>query len=223
MAAIPEKIAAPNGFVFDPSLVLYLPLYGLDGSSFMSKDAYGHLCTVAGATWTPQGRKFDGTDDYISVPDHSSLDITSAITVMAWARFNNIPLGNEIALNKEGAYRAIVSPEVDDDQPCFRVYIGGAWRNVIADTVLTTDTFYHIVGTYDGSYIRIYVNGVEDATPVSQSGNIATSANDLVIGDYVAGGGWNFAGCIGEVLIYNRALTLQEIQHHYLATKWRYR
>ena len=52
-------------FIFDPSLVLYLPLHQRDGSSFMSKDAYGHVCTVTGAVWTPEGRLFDGVDDYI--------------------------------------------------------------------------------------------------------------------------------------------------------------
>ena len=40
------------GFIFDPSLVLYLSLWKLDGDSFMSKDAYGHLCTVTGALYS---------------------------------------------------------------------------------------------------------------------------------------------------------------------------
>ena len=54
-------------FIFDPSLVLYLPLYQPDGASFASRDAYGHLCTVTGALWTPQGRTFDGADDIIDL------------------------------------------------------------------------------------------------------------------------------------------------------------
>jgi len=49
-------------FIFDPSLVLYLPLYQLDGWAFMSRDAYGHLCSVTGAKWTPQGRDLDEQD-----------------------------------------------------------------------------------------------------------------------------------------------------------------
>src|SRR3990167_5915362 len=52
-------------FGLDPSLVLYLPLWKKDGSSFMSDDAYGHLATVTGATWGSQGRTFDGVDDLI--------------------------------------------------------------------------------------------------------------------------------------------------------------
>jgi len=62
-------------FVFDPSLELYLPLYELDGSSFMSKDACGHICLVTGALWGSQGRTFDGGDDYID------------ITTTSWPKF----------------------------------------------------------------------------------------------------------------------------------------
>ena len=59
-------------FIFDPSLVLYLPLYQLDGASFVSKDAHGHLCSVTGALWRPNGRWFDGTDDTIAADSVAS-------------------------------------------------------------------------------------------------------------------------------------------------------
>ena len=70
----PEAVRAAHRaggtrFLLDPSLVLYLPLYQLDGASFMSRDAYGHLGVNYGSTWTPQGRSFDGVDDYVIVPN----------------------------------------------------------------------------------------------------------------------------------------------------------
>ena len=70
-------------FIYDPSLVLYLPFYQLDGASFMSKDKHGYPCTVTGALWRPDGHYFDGTDDKIVVPDAASLDITTGITIEA--------------------------------------------------------------------------------------------------------------------------------------------
>ena len=70
-------------FIFDPYLVLYLPLYELDGASFMSKDAYGHLCTVIGALWRPNGRYFDGIDDRI---DLGIALLGNANTLEIWAR-----------------------------------------------------------------------------------------------------------------------------------------
>ena len=74
-------------FIFDPSMVLYLPLYELDGASFMSKDAYGHLCTVTGALWTSQGRDFDGIDDSITLP--TAFDSLTDLTLEAWLLCNN--------------------------------------------------------------------------------------------------------------------------------------
>ena len=70
--------------IFDPSLVLYLPLYGQDGASFMSQDAGGHLCAVTGALWRPDSRYFDGIDDKINCGHSPALNLTSGVTVEVW-------------------------------------------------------------------------------------------------------------------------------------------
>jgi hypothetical protein len=67
--------------IYDPSLVLYLPFadHDMAGSTIISKDLNAHSCTVTGATWGSQGRSFDSTyDDFISVPDSPSLNLTVA-------------------------------------------------------------------------------------------------------------------------------------------------
>lgn len=82
-----ESNSGNNGdtdFIRDSSLVLYLPLYELQGTSFLSKDTYGHTCTVTGTTLTPTGRSFDGIDDNIEIAAHSALDIVDDITIEAW-------------------------------------------------------------------------------------------------------------------------------------------
>ena len=63
-----------RSFILDPALRLYLPLWKLDGNSFQSKDAYGHLATVTGATKVLQGFSFDGVDDKITIPHAATLD-----------------------------------------------------------------------------------------------------------------------------------------------------
>ncbi|MDO8687497.1 MAG: hypothetical protein Q7K41_02790, partial [Dehalococcoidales bacterium] len=85
-------------FIFDPSLVLYLPLYEPDSSSLMSKDAYGHLAAVTGATWGTLGRTFDGSDDQIDCGNASSLvtafggDTTGSYTYLWWQKVASAPL-----------------------------------------------------------------------------------------------------------------------------------
>src|SRR3990172_13167350 len=93
-------------FIYDPSLVFYVPLYELDGTTFQSKDAYGHLCTVTGALWRPQGRDFDGTDDVISAPDHNALDITGTVTLISWFYPYTTSDGSETnqVSGKQGSY-----------------------------------------------------------------------------------------------------------------------
>ena len=85
-------------FIFDPSLALYLPLYELDGASFMSKDAYGHSCTAIGALWRPNGRWLDGINDYINCGADTSFDISGTMTLEVWMKRTSAGVwGYEIA------------------------------------------------------------------------------------------------------------------------------
>ncbi len=195
-------------FILDSSLALYLPLYELDGASFISKDAYGHLCTVSGALWTPDGRLFDGNDDNIILPANW---MPATGTIEIWAKWN-----------KANSHH-IVSSDVNEisvyTNPNYNFYYDGTSRIIFAID-WANDTFVHLSVTYikNGACI-LYANGVQKDTgtcPDTTPTNVATrlgSATD---------GANDFTGTIGEVRIYNRALTPLEIQQNYLATKWRY-
>jgi len=219
-----ERIGNPEGFIYDPSLVLYLPLHQLDGSSFMSKDAYGHLCTVTGASWRPDGHYFDGTDDYIDCGNGASLNPTDEVTVIAWlnpnfssatfygivSKFQGTPAGWQLYWNT-AQYLYFY---VNDDQAV----------NTVKD-VLVNDTWQHVAVTLKSdstSKSKIYVNAVDKTNTVSSR---TLQANDINVVIGVASSTKNnpFNGLIGEVAVYNRALTPLEVQHNYLATKWRYR
>ncbi len=220
-------------FVFDPSLALYLPLYELDGSSFVSKDAYGHLCVVTGALWAPWGGWFDGTDDNIDCGTPSALNITQALTVEAWVNAELLAGDNRQIAGKgnTNAYSGFSwlfrCQGLGDNTLYFEASSGtGSVFSLTSLTALVLSRWYHICVTYNqGVRAAISVNGVEEASTTSFSGTIQN--NDTLtqkIGCRKIATGiddW-WKGLIGEVRIYNRALTLLEIQHNYLATKWRY-
>ena len=209
-------------FIFDPSLVLYLPLYQLDGASFMSKDSYGHLCTVIGAVWTPNGRYFDGTDDYINCDDHASLDLTTAFTLEAWVYHLATNVEMAIAKRVEGGDNAYQLYTDGNDKINLYIFWSGGGQTITGDTPITNDAWYHIAGTYDSEYLKVYHQGVLDCTPVAETHAVGVTTDPVRIGwGYSDAYAWY--GNIGEARIYNRALTPQEIQHNYLATKWRYR
>ncbi|MCK4863144.1 MAG: LamG domain-containing protein [Dehalococcoidales bacterium] len=209
-------------FVFDKSLVLYLPLYRPDGSSFMSRDACGHLCTVTGAAWRQKSRYFDGTDDSINCGNNTVLDITNNYTIELWLCLDNITGWKDVickrpATNDEGYVLLFAN---GSSAPVLYHYIT-AWTGTACDTSIALKEFTHIVVIKNGTSVTYFLNGGQRNT-VTISGTPTTTNADLIIGRWMQGAANPFAGMIGEVRMYSRALTPQEIQHNYLATKWRY-
>jgi Concanavalin A-like lectin/glucanases superfamily len=94
-------------------------------------------------------------------------------------------------------------------RPLGQVFIG-AERNAIGAASLPLDTWTHLATTYDGAVVRFYVNGVL-AGSTSVSGAMTASTGVLRIGGNSIWSEW-FAGLIDEVRIYNRVLTVSEIQ-----------
>ena len=88
---------------------------------------------------------------------------------------------------------------------------GGALRAVTGTAAIAQNAWTHLAVTYDGTNMRIYVNGAL-ARSVLRSGAVLQSNGVLHIGGNEVWGGEFFAGLIDEVRIYNRALTAGEIQ-----------
>lgn len=77
-------------------------------------------------------------------------------------------------------------------------------------TVLGTDTWYHVAGTWDSTVgLAFYVNGVAEGSNPSQVSRSATG-QPLRIGDQAFFGPRRFAGLIDDVKIFDRALTADE-------------
>ncbi|PIW91613.1 MAG: hypothetical protein COZ91_00770 [Candidatus Nealsonbacteria bacterium CG_4_8_14_3_um_filter_39_7] len=76
--------------------------------------------------------------------------------------------------------------------------------------------WYHIVGRWDGTDMRLFANGVDIGNPVSLTGSILTTTNTLKIGKHYSLASY-FNGLIDEVRIYNRALTAGEVLNNYYA------
>ncbi len=210
-------------FIFDPSLVLYLPLHKLDGASIMSRDAYGHLCTVTGALWRPNGRLFDGDDDDISIPHHASFNITAAITLEAWIKMPNT--GDDVQDFVAKTWEATEIPycfryEITAATLIFFTYSAGGDTVTGTAGLLAYDEWQHIVVTFDAGTTYFYINGVQDG-PFTHTGNaLYTNTGVVYVGTYNRSN--YFKGNMGEVRIYNRGLTSLEVQRNYLASKGRY-
>ena len=210
------------GFVYDPSLVLYLPLWKRDGASFMSEDRHGHLCTAYGAVWTPMGRSFDGTDDYLNGGTHTSLDVPAFLTLEAWVYLRTSAWGAIVSKRKGVPWEASYSLEINAttlEFTCDTTATGtGGGGKAHA---FPTGVWHHVAGTYDGAALKFFANG-EIFGSIALTGLRTQTTNPLMIGDLDETNKEWFNGLIGEVSIWSRALTEHEILNHYLATKWRY-
>ena len=159
------------------------------------------------------GAKFDGSSGYVSIPTSSSLEITGTITVSAWVYTRDNSVAYQSVLRKGGSPDYQLRLGNGSQKPQFVATIGGNYKYAPATTTLENKTWTHVVGTYDGSQVRIYINGMLEPPggDCYATGAIKTDSSDLTIG---AGDNW-FPGMLDEVAIWNRALSDDEVLRLY--------
>ena len=166
---------------------------------------------------------FDGTDDYVSIPD---INVTNQISIEAWVYANSVGAYNAIASQWRAETNSVSSWTLETVGSDIRLYITNGTTISFASTTFQTGTWTHIIGTYDTSTIKIYKNNVLGST----TGTIATINNsnlNINIGALyssagVQGGGGRWNGRISNIKIYNKALSATEVTQNFNATKSRF-
>ena len=165
---------------------------------------------------------FDGTNDLIFTADSTYLDPgSSPFSIELLFNCSNASVGEGILYNKEDLYETAIHGGVFQYawQPHW------AWDGDSTFPV-SSNTWYHAVVTYDGSYQRMYKNGVEVYNR-AQAGNMGSNSNVLSMGargvDGSGGLGYNFfPGQIPIVKAYKAALTAAEVLQNYQALRYRF-
>jgi len=152
---------------------------------------------------------FDGGDSHANVSDSYNLNITSSITIEAWVYPFTTSGRREIA-SKNTAYLF----NLQDGKICSNMYGVNGVFNCSEETV-ASNAWSHVAMTYDGSVLKLYINGQLDSS-FSVSGKIRKSSNPLTIGLQQNNLGSAFSGVIDEVRIYNKSLEENEIKSHYI-------
>ncbi|MCH7724630.1 MAG: T9SS type A sorting domain-containing protein [Bacteroidetes bacterium] len=156
------------------------------------------------------GLKSDGINDYTTVPDDNTLDISDKITLAAWIRAEKT--GEQVILEKENAstgYSIFLN-----SSGSFSVrFNGDETKRVNTSSIYSNrlDKWVHFAATYDGSKIRTYVNGLPDDS-LAASFTIGTNSEVLSIGSY-SDGSKKFMGLLDEVKIIHDALSLSNIKN----------
>ena len=182
------------------------------GTSLADSSGAANTGTISGPTWTTAGKtgnalSFDGVNDWVTIADKASLDLTSGMTLEAWVK----PQGGGLAHSRvQGAHRA-ASPTGSTRAPTPAVRRPRSEPPRATSTAvppqLASGTWSHLATTYDGSTLRLYVNGAQVASQAA-TGAITGTSGPLRIGGNAIWPEW-FSGQIDDLRIYNRALTRQ--------------
>lgn len=163
-----------------------------------------------------QGFTFDGADDQITIPDNANQNGGTNLTIEAWINPSSLPHGGTILQKRTsgntGGYVLEPTQTSGGGAPNglqFVIMIGGVYSTLNPANVLNSNVWQHVSATYDGAFMRIYVNGVEVANK-PQTGAIDNVAAPIVVGRNAANF-TGFPGKIDEISVYNRALSAEEV------------
>ncbi len=190
-----------------------------EGTGLQTADSSGSANggTLSGATWAAAGKyggglAFDGTNDWVTVPDAASLDLTTGLTLEAWVRPTTNSSWRTVMLKEHGSTLAYgLYSAATSSRPMGVVLTGGSQQKLSGPTALTLNTWTHLALTYDGAQMRLYVNGTQRASK-AVTGAAPNSTGALRIGgNNVWKSEW-FSGSLDELRVYNRALSAAEVQ-----------
>jgi len=210
---------------YDSSLISGLAAYyPLDGSAadLTINENHGSILGVSTTTnrhgMTASAYEFNGTGTSIQVADSASLDM-SQLTLSFWFLVRSFP-GASILVSKIGPNGQIsYGSEIDGGsrRVFFRICTDGTLgtlQDLPCTSALNADQWYHFAGTYDGAQMKLYINGVLNNS-TTKTGIIYPSSEALKMGRYGYYGGWYFHGILDDVILWNRALSADEVSQIY--------
>ena len=157
---------------------------------------------------------FDGSDDYVEINTPDLKNLTSAWTVGLTVRPSAI--GSNTTLITHASLAAGVPFNLGitaTGHAASQFYSGSSWDSAFSATTLVSGSEYFLVGTWDGTDVKIYVDGVEDGSWTATGVPGAADVSKIFIGhnENPSSSGTMFAGLAQDAFIANRAFSPEEI------------
>jgi len=229
----PGASASPTARVSPTVAPSSTPIGGLvaaysfdEGTGTTVNDASGHGLTgiIQGATWTTAGRhgnalSFNGISSYVDLGNPALLQMTGSITVSAWVNAaDNPPDDGQIVAKSDSSSGWQLKTSSDAGPQTFGIAVSSPSNQRTqrySNTIRSLGVWYHVAGVYNAAAgtLNVYVNGALDNGVLS--GAIPTSNLDAPVNANIGrrNGGFYFNGIVDDVRIYNRALSISEIQN----------
>ena len=161
--------------------------------------------------------QFNGSGDYIEVPDHATLR-PSQITLSAWIKRGSLTgsiLGKTNfpnASNEQYALHIVSGKPLISIKQNSNCSPGNGWYMSNQEESNESNNWQHIAGTFDGKLLKIYLDGKLKKSVLRPVDKVDSCVGgNLQIGRWWSGDRMYFSGSIDDIRIYNRALTEEEI------------
>jgi hypothetical protein len=170
---------------------------------------------------------FDGTNDVVRVSQQGNSLKPTYFTTEAWVKLNSNQSGRVFIATFSESQSGIGMGINDSQNNSIKFFTSGdnfaGYDHVYSTIQLNVGQWYHVTCTYDGSFKRIYINGVlNNFSAYTQT--IGYINNDFTVGALDFNGSiiQSFDGNIAYARMYNRALSQSEILQNYHVTKQRF-
>ena len=205
---------------------LYLPFEEASGAQAIDRSGKGRDSDLKGTPKRVAGALGGGLAfspsslQYVVTPNFTNS--TTAITFACWAKSNSVngKWNNASNYNSWGTLLSkrdafVLSPEGGGTGVYATLWVGGEKKNTDKVQVSNITAWHHYACTYDGSTIKLYVDGDLKTSVSNPNGarSIAADNGPLYIGKDDADNNRYLDGSIDEVRVFNRALSREEIEN----------
>jgi len=159
-------------------------------------------------------RSFNGSSDYVSLGTSTGLVPASHVTVAAFVKSSSLS-GDHAILQRWGAgadSNWIYLLETTGTNVLFAIReVTSSYGIATGTTALSTGSWIHLAGTYDGSNVKAWINGTADAT-APLTGGLNTSSNIATEIGRESDATKYFSGTIAEACVFNAALSSAQLK-----------
>lgn len=195
------------------------------GTTAQDTSGYANNGTLTnGPTWSSGvsngSLNLDGTNDFISVPDSTALNLTGDLTISLWVKPSVIDSTARLIIGKGNASvpttrQYSIRLNTSNQWQVFAYSGSNVYSTADTITVPSITRWDHITMVRESNTLKIYTNGIQTGSSTSVTGALNTTNNILAIGREGSTASNYFGGQIDNLRIYNYARTPGQIAWEY--------